>query len=149
MYMKTANPSSANTIDHLRSPNAADPLQQISNAFSNMGMEKAVSKIFSPISLFLIKFHSTCNVIAMTCNAAVACATKLFLYYTDPPKHFKNNFLQDPGSFNTPNISRLETQWKVPKDNDSTDFSRAPGTTTKPTLSTTTGAGILGLQNDG
>lgn len=45
-------------------------------------------------------------------------------------------------------MSRLETAWKVQKENDSTDFSRAPGTTTKPTLSNS-GNSILNLNNDG
>lgn len=44
LYMKTANPASGNTIDHLRSPNAVnDPLQQLTNAFSNASIDKPVS----------------------------------------------------------------------------------------------------------
>lgn len=58
-----------------------------------------------------------------------------------------NQSFQD--QYNTPSsISRLESAWKVPKDNDSTDFSRAPGTTTKSTLSNS-GNSILNLNNDG
>lgn len=63
----------------------------------------------------------------------------------EPPNSFQNSTSQQ---------SRLN-QWKLPnfdKDNtdNATDFSRAPGTTAKSTISTSNSViGSLGLQGDG
>lgn len=117
--------------DYLRGQH--DPINTLQGTFSDMSMSKVN---------WLSSIHSFAHCIRLF---------QQFLFFNNfMEQEQPNSFQQNPSG----QQSRLN-QWKLPNlDKDSsdntTDFSRAPGTTSKPTMSTSNSViGTLGLQGDG